>query len=167
MTNTLRPLPLPDDVPGKLWLSAMPGRFEPLTAFLTAAEYEGATGIVCLATDAEIATKSPDYAQARKSGSLTAPVQNHPIPDYGLPEDRETFANLIRGLCADLYRGKRLILHCAAGIGRTGLVAQHILMAFGTEPGLAHEQVKRAGSEPETASQQEFCGRAVTLFHRV
>jgi predicted protein tyrosine phosphatase len=167
MTNTLRPLALPDGVPGQLWLTAMPGRFEPITAFLAAATNIGATGIVSLASDAEIATKSPDYAQARRLGTLTLPVQNHPIPDYGLPEDREAFADLIRKLCTDLYHGKRLILHCAAGIGRTGLVAQQILMAFGTEPGLAHEQVKRAGSGPETASQKESCGAAVISFHRV
>lgn len=145
----------------------MPGRFEPMTAFLAAAAHVGATGIVSLATDAEIATKSPDYAQARRSGTLTLLVQNHPIPDYGLPEDREAFADLILRLSADLHQGKRLILHCAAGIGRTGLVAQQILMALGIEPTLAHEQVKRAGSGPETASQQEFCGRAVILFYRI
>lgn len=116
-----------------------------MKAFLAAAAHVGATGIVSLANEAEIATKPPDYDQVRRSSVLTLPVQNHPIPDHGLPEDREAFAELTPRLCADLDQGKRLTLHCAVGIGRTGLVAQQILMAFGTEPSLAHKQVKSAG----------------------
>lgn len=166
MTNILRPLPLPQGVPGQLSLSAMPGRFEPLTAFLAAAAQVGPTGIICLANDTEIVTKSTDYALARQLGTLPLPIQNHPIPDYGLPQNREAFLSLILRLCADLYQGKRLILHCAAGIGRTGLVAHQILMSLGTEPSLAQEEVNRAGSGAETALQEEFCGRAVALFHR-
>lgn len=165
MTNILRPLPLPQGVPGQLWLSAMPGRFEPITAFLAAAAQVGATGIICLANDTEIVTRSADYALARQFGTLPLPIQNHPIPDYGLPQEREAFVSLILRLCADLYQGKRLILHCAAGIGRTGLVAHQILMALGAEPDLAQKEVKRAGSGAETALQQEFCSRPVTLFH--
>jgi hypothetical protein len=60
LTGTLRPLPLPDGVPGELWLFAMPGRLEPMTAFLAAAAHVGAARNVNLATDAEIATGSPD-----------------------------------------------------------------------------------------------------------
>ncbi len=144
----------------------MPGRFEPLATFLAAAAQVGATGIVCLVADEEIATRSPEYAQARRSQSLPLPVRNYPIPDYGLPEDKETFADLISGPCTDLCQGRRLILHCAAGIGRTGVVAQQILMAWGTDPGSAQEQVLRAGSQPETHEQQQFCSRAVVLLPR-
>lgn len=147
MTKILRPLPLPLGVPGQLWLSAMPGRFEPMTAFLAAAAQVDATGIVCLTNDTEILTRSPDYALARQFGTLPLPIQNYPIPNYGLPQDREAFASLILSLSADLYQGSRLILHCAAGIGRTGLVAHQILMALGTEPSLAQEEVKDAPAD--------------------
>ncbi len=157
MDNSLRPLPLPEDVPGRVWLTAMPGRFGSLSTFVDAAGHIGATKVVCLVTGAEIAAKSPGYAEARQFGTLPLSVQDHPIPDYGLPEDLSVFADFIRGLCAELKEGQRMILHCAAGIGRTGLVSQHLLIALGVDPVRAQEQVLRAGSHPETAEQRLFC----------
>jgi hypothetical protein len=69
MTSPLRPLPLPKAVPGALWLAAMPGRFEPLTDFLTAAAQVGAAGILCLVGEEEIAgcwqTKSNQSQQGQ------------------------------------------------------------------------------------------------------
>jgi protein-tyrosine phosphatase len=144
----------------------MPGRFEPFADFLRAAATAGATGIVCLAADAEIAALSPEYAVARRRGDLPLPVVGRPIPDFGAPDDRAAFADLVSGLCADLYRGGRLILHCAAGVGRTGLVAQQVLMAMGVDPGDARARVALAGSGPETRAQQAFCSAAVILCPR-
>jgi atypical dual specificity phosphatase len=161
---SLRPLPLPDDVPGKIWLTAMPGRFEPLASFVDAAEAVGATGIICLTSDDEIAQRSPAYATARRLGTMPFDRRDHPILDYGLPQDRENFARFITDLCADLAGGQRLILHCAAGIGRTGVVAQQVLMAFGVEPDQATAQVLQAGSGGESAAQKEFCNQPVLRF---
>jgi len=162
--GSLRLLPLPDGVTGKLWLSAMPGRFEPLTAFIAAAVEVGGTEIVCLASTEEIATRSPDYALARMSGTLALRVRDYPVPDLNVPIDSASFAEFVMDICVKLYRGERLIVHCAAGIGRTGLVAQQVLMAFGVEPSIADKQVQHAGSGPETDLQKELCDAPVTLF---
>lgn len=167
MDNSLRPLPLPEDVPGRVWLTAMPGRFGSLSTFVDAASHIGVTRVVCLVTGPEIAAKSPAYAEARQLGTLPLAVQDHPIPDYGLPEDPAAFADFIKGLCADLQDGQRMILHCAAGIGRTGVVSQHLLMALGVDPVRAQEQVLRAGSHPETAEQRLFCTKPVVLSRTV
>lgn len=161
MAHSLRPLPLPEDVPGRIWLTAMPGRFAPFPDFLGAIKEIAATTIKCLATSAEIAAKSPDYARARLLGTLPVPVHDHPIPDYGLPADRAAFAAFITAMCAGLREGQRMILHCGAGIGRTGVVSQHLLMALGMDPVSAQEQVLRAGSHPETDAQRQFCAEAV------
>jgi hypothetical protein len=83
ISNILRPLSLPRGVAGHLSLTAMPGRFAPMTAFLAAAAQLGATRIICPANDTEIVTRSPDYALVRHIGTLPIPIQNHPIPDYG------------------------------------------------------------------------------------
>lgn len=166
VTCILRHLPLPEDVAGSLWLASMPGRFESLTDFLAAAEEEGATGILCLVTDQEIDAKSPDYAHARRAGNLSLSVKNFPIPDFGVPEDKAAFVALIIDFCEDLCKGKRMIIHCAAGIGRTGLFAQQVLMALGAEPRQACDQVTASGSGPESAVQKEFCETPVVLFPR-
>ncbi len=167
MSNILRCLPLPEDVRGQVWLAAMPGRFETLAAFLATAEQIGADRIACLAAPAEIAALSPEYARARLLGALPLVVHDHPIPDYGQPRDLALFAAFIAGLCAELEQGRRLIVHCAAGIGRTGMVAQHILMALGVQPISAREQVFRTGSHPETAAQRRFCRQPAVLFRHV
>lgn len=159
----LRSLPLPDDVPGRIWLSAMPGRFEPLAGFLRAAEDVGATQIVCLAPAEEIAAKSPDYARAIALELLPLSMVHHPIPDYGLPQDLVAFAHLVEGLSVTLRNGQRLIVHCAAGIGRSGIVAQHLLMALGAHPESARTQVQTAGSGPETHLQHQFCNHPLGL----
>lgn len=161
---TLRPLLLPDDIPGKVWLTAMPGRSEPLASFVDAARAVGATGIICLTSDAEIAQRSPDYATARHLGTLPFDRRDHPILDFGLPQDAGHFAGFITDLCADLAGGQRLVLHCAAGIGRTGVVAQHVLMAFGVHPDPARAQVLHAGSGGESAAQMEFCKQPLVRF---
>jgi hypothetical protein len=180
-TRILRYLPLSDNVRGSLWLTSMPGRFEKLTVFLAAADAVEATGILCLATEQEIESKSPEYFHARRADCLSLPVRDYPIREchelcvsglahagfrFGLPQDRAGFARLIIEICADLCQGKRMIIHCAAGIGRTGLVAHQVLMALGTNPSQAHEQVKRAGSGPESDMQKDFCQTPVALFQR-
>lgn len=152
----LRPLPLGADLPGRVWLTAMPGRFAPLSSFLAEAAEARATDLLCLVAEAEIAQRSPEYANARRRG-LPLALRDHPIPDYGLPPDPQAFAALIGAICTDLRQGRRLIVHCAAGIGRTGLVAQHILLALGESAQTAQARVLRAGSHPETPQQQAFC----------
>lgn len=161
---SLRPLPLPEDVPGKIWLTAMPGRFEPFASFVHAAREAGATAIICLTSDDEIAERSPDYAEARRLNTLPFARRDHPILDFGLPQDAERFADFITDLCADLVEGQGLILHCAAGIGRTGVVAQQLLMAFGVDPDHARAQVLQAGSGGESAAQLQFCAQPVMKF---
>ncbi|MFD1510516.1 tyrosine-protein phosphatase [Lacimonas salitolerans] len=162
--GTLRPLPLPENVPGRIWLTAMPGRFEKLAVFLGSAENVGATDIVCLVTDEDIKAMSPEYAQARLSDALSLTRRDHPIPDRELPQDEAEFQGLIMEICAGLHEGRRMIVHCAAGIGRTGLLAQQILMALGLEPSQAHLDVREAGSGPENAAQKDFCKKPFVQF---
>lgn len=163
MSVVLRRLPLPEKLQGRIWLTSMPGRFAPLPDFMHAAQLVGATGVVCLALKEEIAAKSPDYAQAIASGSLSLNILYHPIPDYGLPEDVAAFALLVQKLCVSLRTGQRLIVHCAAGIGRTGILARHLLMTLGVDPQSAKAQVQCAGSSPETPQQHQFCNYPLSL----
>ena len=46
-----------------------------------------------------------------------------PIRDHGLPESREQMEEILDELDSALAEGRRIYLHCRAGIGRTNLVA--------------------------------------------
>ncbi|MGH8858054.1 MAG: hypothetical protein ACREXG_08495 [Polaromonas sp.] len=65
-----RPVALPPDVPGTLWLSAMPGRMEPWARFVAEAKRAKLTQLVCLTPREELAELSPAYHAAVAQGSL-------------------------------------------------------------------------------------------------
>lgn len=154
----LRRVALPE-VPGGLWLSAMPGRAAPLDDFLAATASERIDHVLCLAGEAEIMAKSADYAALLASGERPWNWRALPIEDFGIPGDAAGFAGRIAETAALLCRGERVALHCAAGIGRTGLAALCLLRALGLERPEAERRIREAGSFPETAAQRAFVDR--------
>jgi hypothetical protein len=113
--------------------------------------------ILCLTGPAEIARKSPGYAAAIAAGTLPCPVVAHPLEDFATPADAAAFAAWISTQAADLRAGTPMLLHCAAGIGRTGTVALCLLHALGIDQ--AEALVAAAGSQPETPEQRAFVAR--------
>jgi len=79
-----------------------------------------------------------------------------PVPDYSIPKDREAFLGLVQTVAQGLRSGERVLIHCGAGIGRTGTPAVSVLMALGMAHADAHEAVSDAGSGPETSGQEEL-----------
>ena len=152
----LRRVRLPDDVGGGLWLSAMPGRFEPLAAWTEAAFSAGIRHVAVLTGEDETRARSPAYSAALEAGLLPFTIHRHAIGDYSTPSDRKAFAALVQALAARLRAGEGVAVHCAAGIGRTGMTAQRLLIALGLDPDEAGQRVRAAGSSAETASQRRF-----------
>ena len=151
--TTLRTLPLPDGVPGRAWLSDMPGRAQPWPQFLAEAADVGVTRVVCLTPRHEIASVSPAYRDALDAGDLPFAWQHMPLRDYGLALEPQAFRDAIEGLAARLRAGESVLLHCAAGIGRTGTVAACLLKCLGWPTPQALQQVRAAGSNPQSALQ--------------
>jgi protein-tyrosine phosphatase family protein len=149
----LRALPLSDIAPGALYLSAMPGRFEPWADFLAAARRKRLALVLCLAPTDEVALTSPAYWQAVSEGSLPFRWLNPAMQNYGLPRDMPAFRSGIQRAADALRAGDAVLLHCAAGIGRTGSAAACVLKQLGLPTHEAMQRVRAAGSNPENALQ--------------
>lgn len=153
----MRRVSLPAGVPGALWLGPMPGRLRPLLDDLADMNARQVGRIICLTPLDEIAVKSPDYA-ARQT-DLGIPVTVFPIGDFGVPDDGGGLKALAEQAARDLEVGKVLFVHCAAGIGRTGMVATCILVALGLGGAAAMAAIAAAGSGPETDLQRQLVAR--------
>lgn len=149
----LRGVALPPGVPGQLWLSAMPGRFEPMKRFLAEAKQHQLALVLCLAPVEELVELSPAYRSAVAQGTLPFRWLNLPMRNFGLPPDLPEFHAGIAQATEALRAGDAVLLHCAAGLGRTGSAAACVLKALGLPTAQALQRVREAGSNPQTAQQ--------------
>jgi hypothetical protein len=66
----------------------------------------------------------------------------HPIPDVGVPADREAFGAVAADVVARVRSGQRVVVACRAGFGRTGTVTATILRQAGLDAADAVELVR-------------------------
>jgi protein-tyrosine phosphatase len=158
----LRPVQLPAGVGGRLYLAAMPGRHGPLEATWEELRRGGIHVVLCLAEPEEIRRKSPTYAAALGAGTVPCAVESFPVPDFGVADDREAFWALARRVGRRLDDVERVVIHCGAGIGRTGMLAICVLLALEEPPARAEQAVLAAGSHPETAAQRALVSWCAT-----
>lgn len=151
-----RPVPVPDlgsPIPGRLWLQSMPGRLESWPAFLDEARLRQLHLVVCLNPLEEVAQLSPSYHKAISEGRLPFRWQHLPMRDFGLGADPQAFRQGVEQIAHSLVLGEQVLLHCAAGIGRTGTVAACVLKSLGLPREAALSTVRAAGSNPQSALQ--------------
>ena len=153
---TLRACLLPDAVPGRLWLGPMPGRFEAWSAFRAEAARAKLGLMVCLTPRDELAQLSPAYHRALTQGDLGIRWLHAPMRNFGLPEDAAAFRRDVAQVTAPLRAGDGVLLHCAAGIGRTGSAAACVLKSLGLPVEDALARVRAAGSNPQNAEQSNL-----------
>jgi protein-tyrosine phosphatase len=81
-----------------------------------------------------------------------------PIADMGTPASVEDFAEITHTLFRRIDRGINTLVHCRAGIGRSGLFAAGMLLYAGmdAEQAFAHVGKMRGLRVPETLDQHNW-----------
>ncbi len=83
---------------------------------------------------------------------------SYPIPDMGLPPSVEGFAYVTKLLFRQTNAGINTLVHCRAGVGRSGLFAAGVLLHVGMSSDEAFDYVSRMRGVrvPETLEQREW-----------
>ncbi|MFO7927115.1 MAG: protein-tyrosine phosphatase family protein [Halobacteriota archaeon] len=108
--------------------------------------------VVCLLSESEARRYRLPDAYADRFETVHAPIRDRHLPDV---ETLETALDAIRTAESN---GTRCVLHCNAGLGRTGVVgAAWLTRDRGYEPVSAIQTVETAGRSPREAVR---CGNA-------
>lgn len=141
---------------GRLGLTEAPGsalRGRDLQADVASLRASGAQLLVTLLPDAELAMLGmQQLPQAVEAAGMEH--RRLAIADYGVG-DALAVQELIDTLIGRLEGGEDVVVHCRAGLGRTGTLAASLLRRLGADPQAAIETVraKRPGSV-ETRAQE-------------
>ncbi len=83
---------------------------------------------------------------------------SYPVADMGLPASADEFAGLSLRLYRQMKSGVGTLIHCRAGIGRSGLLAAAVLLHGGRDVVQAFAQVTQARGRrvPETVEQGDW-----------
>ena len=83
---------------------------------------------------------------------------SYPIPDMGLPRSLQTYRDITKNIFDKISNGASVVVHCRAGIGRTGIVTAGVLLHSGMQVEEALEVVSkgRGIQVPDTDEQREW-----------
>lgn len=153
MTSLTYRIPAPG--PGRLWIGPRP-RGERLSESMDRYGRQGITTILSMLEPAE-AVELGLMAEPDAAAKAGLTFLSHPIVDHGLP-DRARFDRLLDGLAARIHAGEGLLIHCRAGIGRSGMAVCGTLIRLGETPQDAIRTVSEARGLriPDTAQQTAF-----------
>jgi protein-tyrosine phosphatase len=154
-TQVGRVVQLPAAIAGTLLLSEMPGSEKSLVDWIAGAEARDTDLIVNLAQRDELANISPEYL-AYIDSNEGINISGFPIADFSVPVDIERFHTLVEEVVRRLRSGQCVIIHCRAGIGRSGLFAAALLTTLGISSNDVLLSVKNAGGRFETEAQRSF-----------
>ena len=157
---------LPENIKGQLFLHSMPGRLELLENFLDEVIHSNINLIVSLAFADEIKQKSSNYYNLVKLKSFPFEWTNYEIPDFGIPNSIDDFLKFVLEVREKIKKGINILVHCGAGIGRTGLFAICLLISLGLSKEESYERVISAGSNPEVDVQRDFIDRFEAAFKK-
>ena len=151
-------IPLPSDVPGRLYATGFTDVGPDPDAALRAV---GADTLLCLLTDEDIGLRYPAFATWLRTGVGRGRAWWFPIDDGGIAHD-DAMLDLVGELVTRLRAGQAVVAHCGAGIGRTSLACGLVVVALAGLPlqdALDHVRAARSGAGPENPVQRAHLQR--------
>ena len=148
-----RSIELPDSIGGNIYLHSMPGYYEDYELAFSELEDKEINTVISLTSLDEIRRKAPYYAKEIETGSLPFKRISFPIRDFSVPDDRDAYLRLVKETANNIKGGGSVLVHCGAGIGRSGMFSACVLLALGLKKTDALARVRTAGSEPEITYQ--------------
>ncbi len=146
---------------GQIGLSPVPGTSGDFEADVSMMVLWRPKLVVSLTTDTEMGGLSDQDMAFRLHRNQIDRV-HFPIADFGVPDaaGEAAWAELSPKIHAILDQRGRVLAHCNAGRGRSGMIAMRLLVEAGIEPDKAFEAVRavRAGAV-ETEAQRQWAER--------
>ncbi len=145
---------------GKIYLHSMPGIYENLDELTKKLKELKLSKIICLITKSEIKVESLTYLKAVINCQLdNIPIIYNPVPDFGIPVGKKALAEYHTTLrkAYEELKTRNILIHCFAGIGRTGTFSVILLRMIGYSFEEAYNIVLSSGSRPQTSEQMDFC----------
>jgi protein-tyrosine phosphatase len=130
---------------GRLGLTECPGRSRPLCHDLEAIAASGAAAVVTLVEAEELhALGVADLGVRLERAGLA--WYHLPITDFGTPDAgfEAAWAEQGPAIRRHLTAGDNVVVHCYAGLGRSGIVAARLLVEFGEPPPSAIALARKA-----------------------
>lgn len=143
--------------PGMIGMSRFPGlRDRSLEEELALIRQSGATTLVTLNDAREL--RRADASDLGEEAEYAGLVWHHlPIRDFGVPglAFEAKWREVGPDLRARLRAGERIVIHCYAGLGRTGLLAARLLIELGEPPERAIRLVREVRPRAIQTIEQE------------
>jgi ADP-ribosyl-[dinitrogen reductase] hydrolase len=149
---------------GAIGLTRLPGAwFNALETDLEAIRASGASTLVSLVGTTELhRTGADDFGASVAAAGLA--WHHLPIRDFGVPNQQFETVWAVSGpaLRRRLVGGEKVVIHCFAGLGRSGMVAARLLVEMGEQPAKALDRVRAARpGAVQTAEQEAHLHRIV------
>ena len=152
--------------PGIRVMANSPATRKNLTADIQELVDWGANGVVCLLEPHELVmNKLEDLPERVKSNGMwwrQLPIIDMDIPNQEFEDNWAEEGELIRHA---LRIGERVVFHCYAGLGRTGMMAARILVEMGMHPEDAIKRIRQDNKRRiQTKVQEELVRTCEPLY---
>ncbi len=146
-----------DNGSGSLAIMPHPPAGESLAAHVQFLAENGFHSVISLLTDTEARKLGlTEEGDAVIEGGMD--FRSFPVSDMGVPDELPAFYNLACDISRLIKQERRIVVHCWAGIGRSGLLASAVLVVLGDKPDTVFNRVTMARGKqvPETQEQKRW-----------